>query len=150
MRKKSPSLNWETVAIASVGDFEVWVFADGTWELNDDGMDGKQGQETSPVEAKRAALGELARFLRWSRGARYLGRKYAALIVPHGGPEDPLLPRKFATWSVESRHPVQALTSWGSSGKGLAQGTAPSVAAAKRAVERLLQMPRRKWKAEAA
>lgn len=148
-RKKTPSLRWETVALTSVGNYEVWVFADGTWELNDDGNDVDEGRAASPAQAKRAALGELARVLTWRRGARYLGRKYDALIVPHGNPEDPFLTRKFASWSVETSHPDHPLTSWGA-GTVLAQGTAPSVGAAKRAIERLLQTPRRKWKKGAA
>lgn len=136
------TLQWDSVHIASVGEYTIWVFADGTWELNDDAGEVAEGQAGSVQAAKREALGKLGKVVQWSRGARYVGRKYSALIVPTR--QDALMRRPLVLWDIESNHPDHVTTSW-SAGERLADGTAKSVRAAKKAVVRLLQRPRTQW-----
>jgi hypothetical protein len=141
-------LRWEPVWTTDLDDYDVYVFADGSWEINMDGNEDQWGRAPSVAQAKRDALGALGRSVRWCRGARYLGRRYCALVLPPPLP-DPLLIAKGwqnteARWEIEEldREDPHPITSY-STGKSLARGSAPSVRAGQRLVERLLRRPPR-------
>lgn len=136
-------LIWEPVWTTSFGDHDVWVFADGVWELNHDGNDLEEGRADSLAAAKREVLGGLARHLVWQRGARYLGHKYSALIAPPCKGPHAVGPTA-ARWEVVTSHRDHPITSW-CAGKLLAQGSAPNVRNAQRMIERLLQRPKKQW-----
>lgn len=101
---------WSSI-IRDTQEFEVYVAADGTWEIADLDFGGEvrqKGRADSPDEAKVQALGAFASLVEWWELAEWQDGEYLAIIRPgrfgHDGLYVSDVRRRIAGSRVESRH----------------------------------------------
>lgn len=110
---QAPKLPWKpywSVIIQDAREFEVYVAADGSWEIADLDFGGdvqQKGKAASVEEAKRQALGAFANLVEWWEYAEWQEGEYLANVRPgrfgHGGLYECDTRRRIPGAKVESR-----------------------------------------------